>query len=117
MEVGDIILVTEIATGLQEERRIIAGSPNAGIYSDDSGMGWWASGVQWTPDIGNHQTQPKTHTCEVVKTAREVRLEVKQRALLQTAQIIYDNVRAGSYTTENIMNDLLDLAENYLLKV
>lgn len=27
MEVGDIILVTEIATGLQEERRIIAGSP------------------------------------------------------------------------------------------
>lgn len=117
MEIGDIILVTEIKTGRQEERQIISGSPSAGLYSDNCGMSWWTSGVQWTPDIGNHQTLPKTHTCEVIKTAREYRLEIKQKALERTALTIYDKVRDGSYAPEEIMADILNLVEKYLLKI
>lgn len=64
--------------------------------------------------ITNHAS---THTCEVIKTAREFRLEIKQKALERTALTIYDKVRDGSYAPEEIMADILDLVEKYLLKL
>lgn len=72
MTVGDIIQVTNIATGETHVAHIVHGSSSAGIYGDDRGMSWWASGVQWTRTIGPHQTAPKTHTCTVIKTAEQV---------------------------------------------
>lgn len=54
MTVGDIIQVTNIATGETHVAHIVHGSPSAGIYGDDKGMSWWASGVQWTRTIGPH---------------------------------------------------------------
>lgn len=46
MTVGDIIQVTNIATGETHVAHIVHGSSSAGIYGDDRGMSWWASGVQ-----------------------------------------------------------------------
>lgn len=66
MKVGDTIRVTNLSTGETHVARIVGGSPAAGLYEDDRGMAWWASGVQWTRNIGPHQTAPKTHVCEVV---------------------------------------------------
>ena len=106
MTVGDIILVTCIETGEQEERRIIAGG--MGLYSDNHGMSWGSSGVQWTPDIGPHQTAPKTHTCEVIKTAEQVRKEFFEDRLRKAATKIYYEVRAEKYTIEDIINEIKD---------
>lgn len=105
MTVGDIILVTCIETGEQEERRIIAGG--MGLYSDNHGMSWWSSGVQWTSDIGPHQTAPKTHTCEVIKTAEQVRQERQKEQLMKVAQMIYDGVKSGSYSVENVAEAIM----------
>ena len=106
MTVGDIILVTCIETGEQEERRIIAGG--MGLYSDNHGMSWWSSGVQWTPNIGPHQTAPKTHICEVIKTAEQVRKEYFEDRLRKVATKIYYEVRAEKYTIEDIINEIKD---------
>lgn len=108
MTVGDIIKVTELSTGNTYEARIISGSPSAGLYSDDHGNSWWASGVQWTPNIGPHQTAPKTHTCEVIKTAEQVRREYFEDRLRKTATKIYYEVRAEKYTIEDIINEIKD---------
>lgn len=108
MTVGDIIKVTELPTGNTYEARIISGSPSAGLYSDDHGNSWWASGVQWTPNIGPHQTAPKTHTCEVIKTAEQVRREYFEGRLRKTATKIYYEVRAEKYTIEDIINEIKD---------
>ena len=105
MTVGDIILVTCIETGEQEKRRIISGG--MGLYSDNSGMSWWSSGVQWTPNIGPHQTAPKTHTCEVIKTAEQVRQERQKEQLMKVAQMIYDGVKGGSYSVENVAEAIM----------
>lgn len=106
MTVGDIILVTCIETGEQEERRIVAGG--MGLYSDNHGMSWWESGTQWTPNIGPHQTAPKTHTCEVIKTAEQVRKEFFEGRLRKAATKIYYEVRAEKYTIEDIINEIKD---------
>lgn len=108
MTVGDIIKVTELSTGNTYEARIISGSPSAGLYSDDHGNSWWASGVQWTPNIGPHQTAPKTHTCEVIKTAEQVRKENFEGRLRYIATKIYCEVRAETYTIEDIINEIKD---------
>lgn len=108
MTVGDIIKVTELSTGNTYEARIISGSPSAGLYSDDHGNSWWASGVQWTPNIGPHQTAPKTHTCEVIKTAEQVRREYFEGRLRKAATKIYYEVRAEKYTIEDIINEIKD---------
>lgn len=105
MTVGDIILVTCIETGEQEERRIVAGG--MGLYSDNHGMSWWESGNQWTPNIGPHQTAPKTHTCEVIETAEQVRQEHRKAYLMSLAQEIYDGVKNGSYTVENVAESIM----------
>lgn len=107
MTVGDIILVTCIETGEQEKRRIISGG--MGLYSDNSGMSWWSDGVQWTPDIGPHQTTPKTHTCTVIKTAEQVRQERQKGQLMKVAQMIYDGVKSGSYSVENVAEAIIYL--------
>lgn len=108
MTVGDIIKVTELSTGNTYEARIVSGSPSAGLYSDDHGNSWWASGVQWTPIIGPHQTAPKTHTCEVIKTAEQVRKEFFEDRLRKVATKIYYEVRAEKYTIEDIINEIKD---------
>ncbi len=105
MTVGDIILVTCIETGEQEKRRIISGG--MGLYSDNYGMSWWSNGVQWTPDIGPHQTAPKTHTCEVIKSAEQVRQERQKEQLMKVAQMIYDGVKSGSYSVENVAEAIM----------
>lgn len=87
--------------------RIVSGSPSAGLYSDDHGNSWWASGVQWTPIIGPHQTAPKTHTCEVIKTAEQVRQERQKEQLMKVAQMIYDGVKSGSYSIENVAEAIM----------
>lgn len=107
MTVGDIIKVTELSTGSSYEAQIISGSPSAGLYNDDHGNSWWASGVQWTPDIGPHQTAPKTHTCEVIKTAEQVRQERQKEQLMKVAQMIYDRVKSGSYSVENVAEAIM----------
>lgn len=107
MTVGDIIKVTELSTGNTYEARIVSGSPSAGLYSDDYGNSWWASGVQWTPNIGPHQTAPKTHTCEVIKTAEQVRQERQKEQLMKVAQMIYDGVKSGSYSVENVAEAIM----------
>lgn len=96
MTVGDIIKVTELSTGNTYEARIISGSPSAGLYSDDHGNSWWASGVQWTPNIGPHQT------------AEQVRREYFEGRLRKTATKIYYEVRAEKYTIEDIINEIKD---------
>lgn len=105
MTVGDIILVTCIETGEQEKRRIISGG--MGLYSDNYGMSWWSNGVQWTPDIEPHQTAPKTHTCEVIKSAEQVRQERQKEQLMKVAQMIYDGVKSGSYSVENVAEAIM----------
>lgn len=105
MTVGDIILVTCIETGEQEKRRIISGG--MGLYSDNYGMSWWSNGVQWTPNIGPHQTAPKTHTCEVIKSAEQVRQERQKEQLMKVAQMIYDGVKSGSYSVENVAEAIM----------
>lgn len=105
MTVGDIILVTCIETGEQEKRRIISGG--MGLYSDNYGMSWWSNGVQWTPDIGPHQTAPKTHTCEVIKSAEQVRQERQKEQLMKVAQMIYDGVKSGSYSVKNVAEAIM----------
>lgn len=102
MTVGDIIKVTELSTGSSYEARIISGSPSAGLYSDDHGNSWWASGVQWTPNIGPHQTVPKTHTCEVIKTAEQVRREYYDKRILEAAKVIHEGVLSGSYSVNDV---------------
>lgn len=106
MTVGDIIKVTELSTGNTYEARIISGSPSAGLYSDDHGNSWWASGVQWTPNIRPHQTAPKTHTCEVIKTAEQSRMERKLQALDSLSEKIYDGVKCGSFTPADISKEI-----------
>lgn len=108
MTVGDIIQVTNIATGETHVAHIVHGSSSAGIYGDDRGMSWWASGVQWTRTIGPHQTAPKTHTCEVIKTAEQVRKEFFEDRLRKAATKIYYEVRAEKYTIEDIINEIKD---------
>lgn len=105
MTVGDIILVTCIETGEQEKRRIISGGME--LYSDNYGMSWWSNGVQWTPDIGPHQTAPKTHTFEVIKSAEQVRQERQKEQLMKVAQMIYDGVKSGSYSVENVAEAIM----------
>ena len=105
MTVGDIILVTCIETGEQEKRRIISGV--MGLYSDNYGLSWWSNGVQWTPNIGPHQTAPKTHTCEVIKSAEQVRQERQKEQLMKVAQMIYDGVKSGSYSVENVAEAIM----------
>lgn len=105
MTVGDIILVTCIETGEQEKRRIISGG--MGLYSDNYGMSWWSNGVQWTPNIGPHQTAPKTHTCEVIKSAEQVRQERQKEQFMKVAQMIYDGVKSGSYSVENVAEAIM----------
>lgn len=100
MTVGDIILVTCIETGEQEKRRIISGG--MGLYSDNYGMPWWSNSVQWTPDIGPHQTAPKTHTCKVIKTAEQVRREYYDKRILEAAKVIHEGVLSGSYSVNDV---------------
>lgn len=88
---------------------IVYGSSSAGIYGDDRGMSWWASGVQWTRTIGPHQTAPKTHTCTVIKTAEQVRQERQKEQLMKVAQMIYDGVKSGSYSVENVAEAIIYL--------
>lgn len=102
MTVGDIIQVTNIATGETHVAHIVHGSSSAGIYGDDRGMSWWASGVQWTPNIGPHQTAPKTHTCEVIKTAEQVRREYYDKRILEVAKVIHEGVLSGSYSVNDV---------------
>lgn len=110
MTVGDIIQVTNIATGGNScgsycTRFIV----RRNIYGDDRGMSWWASGVQWTRTIGPHQTAPKTHTCTVIKTAEQVRQERQKEQLMKVAQMIYDGVKSGSYSVENVAEAIMYL--------
>lgn len=109
MTVGDIIQVMNIATGETHVAHIVHGSSSAGIYGDDRGMSWWASGVQWTRTIGQHQTAPKTHTCTVIKTAEQVRQERQKEQLMKVAQMIYDGVKSGSYSVENVAEAIIYL--------
>ena len=69
----------------------------------------WASGVQWTRTIGPHQTAPKTHTCTVIKTAEQVRQERQKEQLMKVAQMIYDGVKSGSYSVENVAEAIIYL--------
>lgn len=108
-DMGIIVQVTNIATGETHVAHIVHGSSSAGIYGDDRGMSWWASGVQWTRTIGPHQTAPKTHTCTVIKTTEQVRQERQKEQLMKVAQMIYDGVKSGSYSVENVAETIIYL--------
>lgn len=105
MTVGDIILVTCIETGEQEKKKNHLGGME--LYSDNSGMSWWSNDVQWTPNIGPHQTAPKTHTCKVIKSAGQARQERQKEQLMKVAQMIYDGVKSGSYSVENVAEAIM----------
>lgn len=66
MRVGDKILITELATGKTWEEIITRGSPPAGLFTSESGITFWASGIQWTPNVAPHQTKPKIYSCKVI---------------------------------------------------
>lgn len=102
MTVGDIIKVTELSTGSSYEARIISGSPSAGLYQDEHGNSWWSSGVQWTPYVSKYRTAFKTLTCEIIKTAAQVRQESQEEQLMKVSKMIYDGVLDGFYSVENI---------------
>ena len=59
--------------------------------------------------IGPHQTAPKTHTCTVIKTAEQVRQERQKKQLMKVAQMIYDGVKSGSYSVENVAEAIIYL--------
>ena len=51
--------------------------------------------------------RPKTHTCEVIKTAEQVRQERQKEQLMKVAQMIYDGVKSGSYSVENVAEAIM----------
>lgn len=109
MTVGDIIKVTELSTGNMYEARIVSGSPSAGLYSDDHGNFWWASGVQWTPYVGKYRTVFKTLACEVIKTAEQICQESQEEQLIQISKMIYDGVLNGFYSVSDIAEAIRNL--------
>lgn len=67
MKVGDLVLIENIATGETRVERITSGCPSSGLFTSESGIPFWASGIQWTPDIGPHETKKKEYACKVIK--------------------------------------------------
>lgn len=102
MTVGDIIHVVELSTGMVEEAQIISSSPQGELFNDDHGHAWWANGEQITPYLSPHQTAPKTHTCEVIKTAEQVRREYYDKRILEAAKVIHEGVLSGSYSVNDV---------------
>lgn len=50
MKVGDVVTVIDHETGEEFQDRIMQGMPSAGIYTTESGIPFWASGIQWISD-------------------------------------------------------------------
>ena len=52
-----------------------------------------------------HQTSD--HICEVIKSAEQVRQERQKEQLMKVAQMIYDGVKSGSYSVENVAEAIM----------